>query len=77
MPTGYIVDVMAYVRKLKTSSMNTFGELCNQLLSMSLGVCKNASRIDFIFDSYMEGSVKDSECLRQLGNPQSCTVTSH
>ena len=61
MPTGYIVDVMAYVRKLKTSSMNTFGELCKQLLSMILGVCKNASRIDFISDLYMEGSVKESE----------------
>lgn len=61
MPTGYIVDVMAYVRKLKTSSMNTFRELCNQFLSMILVVCKNDSHIDFIFDSYIEGSVKDSE----------------
>ena len=26
-PTAYIVDVMAYVGKLKTSFMNTFGEL--------------------------------------------------
>ena len=60
-PTGYIVDVMAYVRKLKTSSMNTFGELCDKFLCMILGICKNASRIDFIFDSYIEGSVKDSE----------------
>ena len=65
MPTGYIVDVMANVRKLKTSSMSTFGELCNQFLSMVFGVCKNASRIDFIFDSYIEGSVKDSERLRR------------
>jgi len=63
-PAGYIVDVMANVRKLKTSSMKTFGEWCNQFLSMIFGVCKNASRIDFIFDSYMEGSVKDSERLR-------------
>ena len=44
--TGYIVDVMAYARKLKTSSMSTFGDLCNQLLIMILGICKNASRID-------------------------------
>ena len=58
--TGYIVDFMANVRKLKTSSMSTFGELCHQFLSMIFGVCKNASRIDFIFDSYIEGSVKDS-----------------
>ena len=59
MPTGYIVDVMANVRKLKTSSMSTFGELCNQFLSMIFGVCKNASHIDFMFNSYIEGSVKN------------------
>jgi len=35
------------------------------LLSMIFGVCKNASRIDFVFDSYIEGSVKDSERLRR------------
>ena len=64
MPTGYIV-VMANVRKLKTSSMSTFGELCNEFLSMIFRVCKNASRIDFIFESYIEGSVKDSEPLRR------------
>ena len=40
MPTAYTVDVLAYVRKLKTSSMNTFGELCNQFLSMILGFAK-------------------------------------
>ena len=61
MPTGYIVDVMANVQKLKTSSISTFGEMCNQFMSMVFGVCKNASRIDFVFDSYIEGSVKDSE----------------
>jgi len=65
MPTGYIVDVVANVRKLKTSSMSTFGELCNQFLSIIFGVCKNASRIDFIFESYIEGLVKDSERLRR------------
>ena len=65
MLNGYIVDVMANVRKLKTSSLSTFGELFNEFLSMIFGVCKNASRIAFIFDSYIEGSVKDSERLRQ------------
>ena len=68
-PTEYIVDVMAYVRKLKNSSMNTFGDLCNQLLIMILGICKNASRIDFVFDSYIEGSVKDNERLRRSQKP--------
>jgi len=70
MPTRYTVDVMANVRKLKTSSMSTFGELCNQFLCMISRVCKNASHINFVFDSYIKGSVKDSEQQRQtLKNP--------
>jgi len=32
---------------------------------MIFGVCKNASHIDFIFDSYIEGSLKDSERQRR------------
>ena len=36
---------------------------------MILGICKNAYRIDFIFDSYIEGSVKDSERLRRTQKP--------
>ena len=40
LPTGYIVDVMANMRKLKTSSMETFGELCTTFLNMILAICK-------------------------------------
>lgn len=50
MTTGFIVNVIGYVRKLKTSFFNTFEELCTQFLTDILEVCKNASRIDFIFD---------------------------
>ena len=31
---------------------------------MLLAICKNATRIDLVFDSYKEGSVKDTERSR-------------
>ena len=32
---------------------------------MLLAICKNATRIDLVFDSYKEGSVKDTERSRR------------
>ena len=66
MPTGYIVDVMANVRKLPTSSISTFGQLCQKFSEMMTAMCKNAERIDFVFDCYVEGSVKDNERQRRM-----------
>ena len=65
MTTGYIADVMAYVRKILLSSISEFGDLFGKFLDMALGICKNAQRIDFVFDSYIEGSVKDNERQRR------------
>ena len=63
--TSYIVDVMAYVRKVKMKPLKTFGEFCDVFLTSILNISKNASRIDMVFDTYIEGSVKDSERLRR------------
>ena len=64
MTAGCIVDVMAYVRKIPLSSISDFGDLFGKFLDMALGICKNAQHIDFVFDSYIEGSVKDNERQR-------------
>ena len=56
---------MAYVRKVKTKPLKTFGEFCDVFLTSILNVSQNASRIDMVFDTYIEGSVKDSERLRR------------
>lgn len=64
-PTAYIVDVMAYMRRIKTKNLKSFGELCEHLWNMIFNICKNPKRIDFVFDSYVEGSVKDSERSRR------------
>ena len=65
MPTGYVVDVMANVRKVPTSSISTFGQLCQTFSELVSAKCRNAQRIDFVFDSYVEGSVKDNERQRR------------
>lgn len=59
--TVTIIDVMAGIRRMCVSQMNTFGELCDKFLEVSYGLSSNSKRVDFVFDIYTEGSVKDSE----------------
>ena len=61
MKTGCIVDVMANVRKMKTSNVRTFGEFCSNTLNATYCIAKCASKTYSVFDSYVEMSIKDSE----------------
>ena len=56
---------MPYLRRLQTKQLKTFGEFCESSLAMILNICKNASIIDLVFDTYMKGSVKGKERLRR------------
>lgn len=49
-----------------------FGECCNATMRLFVNPCC----IDFIFDSYIKGSVKDSERQRRILKPLSSSVTS-
>jgi len=64
--TASIIDVMCCIRQINTSSLKTFGDLCKRFLKMAYGLSKDCSRIDFVFDTYVEGLVKDSERQRRL-----------
>ena len=44
--TAYLVDVMAFLRRVQTEQLKTFGEFCESFLAMILNICKNASRKD-------------------------------
>ena len=59
--TASIVDVMCCLRQMNTSSLKTFGDLCAWFLQMAYGLNKDSNRIDFFFDTYVEGSIKESE----------------
>ena len=61
MKHSYLVDVMSNVRKLDVKNTRTFGVLCKSFLSYVLSLCKNTDQVHFVLDSYIEGSVKDSE----------------
>ena len=63
--TFVIVDVMAYARKVRVKSLKTFGDFSHEFFRMIFSLCHDASRIDFVFDSYLTGSVKDSERQRR------------
>lgn len=66
--TAYIVDVMANVRKISPREHNTFGEYCSAILDYVSNSSKHAHRIDLVFDSYIDLSVKDSERKRREGH---------
>ena len=63
--TKYLADVMANDRKIRIKVLRTFADFCSSFLNMLLAICKNATRIDLVFDSYKEGSVKDTERSRR------------
>ena len=57
METGYIVDVLANVRKIKTGDMN-FGQYNDYFLNFVEHIAKGASRIDLVFHSYLERTIR-------------------
>ena len=63
--TAFIADVMTNIRKIKTSDIQTFGEFCEQFLDYISVLGRGQDRLDLVFDSYVEGSSKDSERNRR------------
>ena len=64
--TTYLVDVMACIRRVTAKIHKTFGDFIGKgFFDMVLRLCIGASRIDFVFDTYVDGSVKDSERSRR------------
>ena len=59
--TTAIVDVMAHLRRMRLANLNTFGDLCSHFLRYVHSLSHNANRIDFVFDTYIDASVKDGE----------------
>ena len=59
--TACIADVMANIRKIKANDIQTFGDFCKQFLDYISAIGRGQARLDLVFDSYVEGSIKDSE----------------
>ena len=58
--TATIVDVMGCLRRLRLAPTKTFHDLSSHFLELH-GISSNSNRIDFVFDTYIEGLIKDSE----------------
>ncbi|KAG1675185.1 hypothetical protein GQR58_014808 [Nymphon striatum] len=63
--TTSLMDVMGCLRRMRTGPINTFGELCKNFIEMASGLCRGSYRADFVFDTYVEGSIKDCERARR------------
>ena len=63
--TTYLVDVMVNVRKRRVTGLRTFADFCSTFLNMLLAICKNETKIELVFDSNKEGSVKDTQRSRR------------
>jgi hypothetical protein len=63
--TPCIADVMTNIRKIKTNDIQTFGKFCEQFLDYVSGVVQGQERLDLVFDSYVQSSIKDSERNRR------------
>ena len=59
--TTAIVDVMAHLHHMRLANLNTFGNLCSHFLGYVHSLSHNANHIDFVFDTYIDASVKDGE----------------
>ncbi len=55
-----VVDGMNLVQRVKADQV-TFGDVANTVLSMALSQGSNSKRIDVVFDTYRENSIKNSE----------------
>ena len=56
---------MANTRKIKIKENKTFGNFCKSFFNYVFMIGQETDRIDFVFDPYMEDSIKDSERRRR------------
>ena len=65
-----VIDFMAYARKIPTKKMNlkTYKDFYNVLWNTFSNLLKSPSRIDIIFDLYLQQSIKEDERSRRSKN---------
>lgn len=65
--TCTVIDVMLVMRTISWKNLSTFGDVANEFCKIvkNKATSQNTTRLDFIFDSYFEKSIKSSERLRR------------
>ena len=59
--TACIAEVMANTRNIKTKDIHNFGHFCEPFLEYIFAIGQGPERLNLVFNSYVEGSIKDSE----------------
>ena len=62
--TATVVDFMSIIRRYPTSKLKTFSDLF-KISTFSILNEKNVEEIDFVYDSYLEDSIKECERIRR------------
>ena len=62
-----IIDGIAVVQMFKAAGL-TFGQLADGMLHSIINACKDAARIDIVFDVYKQVSIKNAERVRRCKN---------
>ena len=65
--TATLVDVMLVMRMISCKNANTFGDIAQEFSKTvkNKATSQNTTKLDFIFDSYFEKSIKSLESLRR------------
>lgn len=58
----FLIDVMAPVSKISTKVIETFGQFIDSFIRIVDSHCMNAKRVDYAFDQYADGAIKDAAC---------------
>jgi len=62
-----VVDFMTYSRKVPIKKLNlrTYEDFCKRLWASFQSLSKESTRIDIVFDIYLDESIKQQECTRR------------
>ena len=63
--TASVVDVMAMMRKAHVKDCKTVNDLILAFMESVMHLSTKSGRIDFVFDIYIEGSIRDSERVQR------------
>ena len=62
--TFLIIEFMSQIRKLPLKKIKTFDDLFTNCIEYTTSICK-AERYDYVYDSYLESSLKEGERIHR------------
>ena len=76
-PRAVMIDGMAFIQKLRSGGAVNFGDLCMWYYRQLVSAFRRCKRVDVVFDTYRDISIKSSERERRGASSHSLGVTIH